>query len=350
MKITATTLSILGFASQAFAHYRFTTLHVNGKAASEFQYIRKWTPIYNNGPVEDVTLESIRCNVNPSAAEETLTISAGSQIGFSADQAVLHPGPYMAYLAKAPSGVDISSWDGNGDWFKIFELGATSISSSGITWDNTAGPWNFNIPKDTPSGSYLLRFEHIGLHAAGAVNGAQHYMSCAQLNIVDGGNGVPGPTIKFPGGYKSSDPGILINIYYPVPTSYIIPGPKVWSSGSSGSTPVTSSTTTSTVATSTTAAPTTLVTSARPTTTSTSATVRPTTTTTSTSTTVRPTTTSVTVRPTTTSARPVPTGGAGVRVSEWNQCGGKNFKGATQCGQGLICKEWNPYYFQCIKA
>jgi hypothetical protein len=31
-----------------------------------------------------------------------------------------------------------------------------------------------------------------------------------------------------PGGYKATDPGIMINIYYPIPTSYKYPGPAVW--------------------------------------------------------------------------------------------------------------------------
>lgn len=41
---------------------------------------------------------------------------------------------------------------------------------------------------------------------------AQVYPACAQINVVNGGNGNPGPTIRFPGGYSGSDPGIRINI------------------------------------------------------------------------------------------------------------------------------------------
>ncbi|RPA73516.1 hypothetical protein BJ508DRAFT_419000 [Ascobolus immersus RN42] len=327
MKFTATAaFALLGFATQAFAHYRFTTLHVDGKAAGEFQYIRKWTPIYNNGPVEDVTLESIRCNVNPTPADETLKVAAGTQIGFSADQAIIHPGPYMAYMAKAPAGTDISRWDGNGDWFKIFELGTTSIDASGLSWDMSSGPWNFVIPKDTPSGQYLLRFEHIGLHGAGTRNGAQHYMTCAQIEVTNGGNGTPGPTIKFPGGYKQDDAGILINIYFPVPTSYTIPGPPVWS-GSSGS-PAPQPTTTVQPPV-TTAPPTTLTTSVRPTTTS---------------------TTPVPTSTTTSVPAPTQTPDDGATAGEWDQCGGASYSGPTKCAAGLTCVEYNPYYSQCIKA
>lgn len=85
------------------------------------------------------------------------------------------------------------------------------------------------IPAGTPSGDYLVRIEHIALHGAESQGGAQFYIACGQLTVTGGGNGTPGPKVAFPGAYKATDPGILINIYYPVPTSYTPPGPKVWS-------------------------------------------------------------------------------------------------------------------------
>ena len=52
-------------------------------------------------------------------------------------------------------------------------------------------------------------------------------MSCFQLTV--GGSGSAKPdTVKFPGAYGVSDPGILINIYTTI-KNYQIPGPKVWS-------------------------------------------------------------------------------------------------------------------------
>ena len=85
------------------------------------------------------------------------------------------------------------------------------------------------LPKSLPSGEYLLRGEHIALHSASTAGGAQFYLSCAQIKVENGGNGNPGPKVAFPGAYKATDPGIMINIYYPVPTSYTAPGPAVWS-------------------------------------------------------------------------------------------------------------------------
>jgi cellulase len=52
-----------------------------------------------------------------------------------------------------------------------------------------------------------------------------------------------------------------------------------------------------------------------------------------------------------TSVRPKPTqGGSTGSIKEWAQCGGNGFQGAGSCASGLECKEWNPYYSQCIKS
>lgn len=77
------------------------------------------------------------------------------------------------------------------------------------------------------SGQYLLRAEHIALHVAGSVGGAQFYISCAQINVVGGGSGSPSPLVKLPGAYSATDPGILVNIYNNF-NSYTMPGPSVW--------------------------------------------------------------------------------------------------------------------------
>lgn len=84
---------------------------------------------------------------------------------------------------------------------------------------------NIPIPKCVANGEYLLRAEHIALHSASSVGGAQLYLSCAQINI-SGGSGTANPTkVSFPGAYKANDPGLVVNIYYPVPTNYQPPGP-----------------------------------------------------------------------------------------------------------------------------
>jgi hypothetical protein len=70
----------------------------------------------------------------------------------------------------------------------------------------------------------LVRFEHIGLHSASAPGGAQLYISCAQVNV-SGGSGSARPSLlSFPGAYSPNDPGLAVNIYWPVPTNYKAPG------------------------------------------------------------------------------------------------------------------------------
>ena len=77
-------------------------------------------------------------------------------------------------------------------------------------------------------GEYLLRVEHIALHAASAPSGAQLYISCAQLSVSGGSGGIKtGNLVAFPGAYSASDPGILFNPYYPPPSRYVNPGPAV---------------------------------------------------------------------------------------------------------------------------
>jgi len=70
--------------------------------------------------------------------------------------------------------------------------------------------------------------EHLGLHSASSPGGAQFYISCAQLKVTGGGSTEPSQKVAFPGAYKASDPGIQININWPIPTSYKNPGPAVF--------------------------------------------------------------------------------------------------------------------------
>lgn len=85
------------------------------------------------------------------------------------------------------------------------------------------GQYHFKIPTNIPSGQYLLRVETIGLHVAQTYPGAQFYSSCVQISVT-GGSGSTPSGVSFPGAYKGSDPGITINIYYPVPQTYTFPG------------------------------------------------------------------------------------------------------------------------------
>ncbi|KAF2440588.1 lytic polysaccharide monooxygenase [Karstenula rhodostoma CBS 690.94] len=225
-------LGALFLAATASAHYTFPALVAGGSTTGAWQYVRKTTNYQSNGPVTDVTSNQIRCyELSPGTpAQGTYEVAAGSTIGFTAQSSITHPGTLQFYMAKAPSGQTAASWDGSGNvWFKIFEQGPT-ITAKGLSWPSQdKSQVTVPIPKSLPSGEYLFRVEHIALHSAATAGGAQFYISCAQVKVTGGGSGTPGPLVSFPGAYKATDPGIMLNIYYPIPTSYTPPGPKVWS-------------------------------------------------------------------------------------------------------------------------
>jgi hypothetical protein len=75
--------------------------------------------------------------------------------------------------------------------------------------------YEFNIPAAVPSGKYLVRIEHIGVHNAANYGGAQFFVACGQVEVTGGGSGTPGPLVAFPGEYKPDHPGIYFNNYYP---------------------------------------------------------------------------------------------------------------------------------------
>ncbi|KAL4866953.1 hypothetical protein BDV12DRAFT_187049 [Aspergillus spectabilis] len=217
-------------ALTASAHYVFPALIKDGKVTGEWQYVRQWTGQYGNGPVESVEGVDIRCNKDGDngSATETLAVTAGGTIGFTVRSSISHPGPLLAYLAKAPGAA--AEFDGSGDvWFKIYE-DRPNISQGGLTWPSDgATTVEFTIPESIPDGDYLIRVEHIALHGAYSEGGAQFYISCGQLTVTGGGSASPSPLVAFPGAYSPTDPGILFSLYWPVPTEYTPPGPAVWS-------------------------------------------------------------------------------------------------------------------------
>ncbi|KAI0717819.1 glycoside hydrolase [Cerioporus squamosus] len=194
----APVVALLALASQALAHYTFPNLVVGGVKSGDWVNVRRTNNYNSQAPVTDVKSADFRCyNSETGATATTATVAAGSQLGIWADQAVYHPGVVNVYMAKAPG--DVSSWDGSGNvWFKVYQ--------------------------NLPSGQYLVRIEQIALHVAQTYGGAQFY-----INVTGGGSGTPGPLVAIPGVYTGNEPGILININYPIPANYTQPGPAVWS-------------------------------------------------------------------------------------------------------------------------
>jgi hypothetical protein len=308
-----------GLACQVAAHYTFPNLILSASPSSDWEYVRETDNFQSLGPETDVTSAEFTCydtteNLTPSTA----TVEAGSTIGFQAygnPSSIYHPGVVNVYMANA--GGDVSSFTGaSGDvWFKVYEISAVTDGGTTITFPSqNLTSVSFTVPSELPSGQYLVRMEAIALHVAFSFGGAQFYIACAQIEVTGGGNGTPGPLVAIPGVYTGYEPGILIDIYYPIPTNYTQPGPAVWpSSSSSGST-----------------------TSSKPAS-------SPTTSTKSSS------TASSTATKTASSPSSTPTGTGGTAV-EYAQCGGQGWTGPTACASPFVCTSSSVYYSQCLPA
>ncbi|KAH7094183.1 glycoside hydrolase [Auriculariales sp. MPI-PUGE-AT-0066] len=228
MNLSALVLTLIGLISHAGAHYTFPGFIANGATSGEYVNVRMTNNHWSHGPVQDVSSIDMRCyNTQNLQTATTVNVTAGSTVGFTVDGSISHPGPLLVYMAKAPGSVD--SFDGSGTvWFKIYQE-APTFSGGTISWPSSGKTTvNWAIPSALPSGEYLLRVEHIALHSASSTGGAQLYIACAQVRVSGGGSGNPSPLVSFPGAYKATDPGILFQLYYPVPTSYTMPGPAVW--------------------------------------------------------------------------------------------------------------------------
>ncbi|KUJ10798.1 uncharacterized protein LY89DRAFT_674914 [Mollisia scopiformis] len=187
----------------------------------------------------------------PVRAGETITASYNvanfNLTAVERDQWYHQYGPLLIYMARCP-GLSCAGWNGEGEvWFKIAEFGLVPGAK------NLRGPWmqgvllmgtsspgvEVRVPGALKTGAYLVRHEVVNLQSNRA-DGAQFYVSCAQV-FVEGGEGgkVPGErfSVAFPGAYKSSDPGLriagneisdgeLLEEYNT--TDYQFPGPLVW--------------------------------------------------------------------------------------------------------------------------
>ncbi|KAL2181186.1 glycoside hydrolase family 61 protein [Thermothelomyces heterothallicus CBS 202.75] len=317
-----TTLAAL--AGNAAAHATFQALWVDG-----VDYGAQCARLpASNSPVTDVTSNAIRCNANPSPARGKCPVKAGSTVTVEMHQQPgdrscsseaiggAHYGPVMVYMSKVS---DAASADGSSGWFKVFEDGWAKNPSGGSGDDDywgtkdlnsCCGKMNVKIPADLPSGDYLLRAEALALHTAGSAGGAQFYMTCYQLTVTGSGSASP-PTVSFPGAYKATDPGILVNIHAPL-SGYTVPGPAVYSGGSTKKAGSACTGCESTCAVG--SGPTATV-SQSPGSTATSA----------------------------------PGGGGGCTVQKYQQCGGEGYTGCTNCASGSTCSAVSPpYYSQCV--
>lgn len=147
--------------------------------------------------------------------------------------ALVFPSQSASYHCRPSSGTDTR--------IKISSYGLLHLycSEEFAEWaiPNPCGAGKHNAMDQVQKAS-LIRAK-IALHSASTFGGAQFYISCAQVNIVNGGNGNPSPLVSIPGVYTGvriasfssfrsplsshdcykREPGILINIYS-LPANY----------------------------------------------------------------------------------------------------------------------------------
>ncbi|KAI0480626.1 glycoside hydrolase [Xylariaceae sp. FL0804] len=224
----ATVAAVL-LAAAAEAHY--TLPNVDGTA--QWSSVRQTTNWETNNPVTDVTSSAIRCYEldEGESAPDTTAVTAGGTITIDIPLTLYHPGALSAYMAQVPSGSTAADWDGDGTvWFKIYQ-DLPTVSNGQYVWPSqNEAKATFTIPACLANGDYLFRTEHVALHVAESVGGAQFYLSCAQVTVSGGsGAGDPSDLVAFPGAYNATDPGLLINIYNNGGAAYQPAGPSVFS-------------------------------------------------------------------------------------------------------------------------
>ncbi|KAG9222230.1 hypothetical protein CCMSSC00406_0006527 [Pleurotus cornucopiae] len=195
--------------------------------------------IPGNGPVEDVSSIDVQCNGWAAGGFTTApapiygTIEAGKQVKLDwTTWPDSHVGPIITYMARVPSGVDITEWSPGtaAVWFKVAESGKTADGK----WAATDGLYandhiyTFTVPARLRPGQYIIRHEIIALHAAWSYPGAQVYPSCIQVEVTGNGNDLPTNLVSFPGEYTPTTPGLVYDVYTNT-GPYPIPGPAVWS-------------------------------------------------------------------------------------------------------------------------
>ncbi|KAK9383135.1 glycosyl hydrolase family 61-domain-containing protein [Kockiozyma suomiensis] len=186
-------------------------------------------------PVRNVSSNALTCNLDAKPAALTATAAAGKQITFYwTTWPYDHVGPVMTYLASCGDSPCSEISDPSAlSYFKINQKGYNVKTGVWAAQELMAAnnSWTVTIPSDIHPGYYILRHEILALHRAYEKNGAEFYPMCTNLLITGKGSAEP-VGVSIPGAYHSSDPGILIDIYNGVP-SYVIPGPSVYSAGSS---------------------------------------------------------------------------------------------------------------------
>ncbi|CAI7602293.1 unnamed protein product [Penicillium bialowiezense] len=370
------------FASLVAAHGHVTNIVINGVSfggwdIGSYPYtdspptVVAWgTPNTANGFIEPdgYTTSDIICHNNATNAKGHAVVAAGDRVFLQwTDWPDSHHGPVIDYLASCGTSGCETVDKNKLEFFKIDGVGLVDDATVPGTWGDDqlidqGSSWMVEIPSSIAPGYYVLRHELIALHSAGTEGGAQNYPQCFNLQVTGSGSDVPAGVLgtKL---YSPTDPGILVNIYTSLST-YVVPGPTLYSGAVSitqttsaitaTGTPITGSGAAAAAATGSASGTVTSATSEASIESAAATSISEATTTAAPATTAQPKTlVTVSRKPTSAIATPVPTAvptsaAAGGSQAVYQQCGGINWKGATACASPAACSSMNPYYSQCV--
>ncbi|KAF8750787.1 Glycoside Hydrolase Family 61 [Rhizoctonia solani] len=343
-------LGLLSVASSVLAHGFAVELTVSNPPATYTAYNPYQDPYMNpaperisrkipgNGPVEDITSTDIQCNggelfllVSSPLLRLVPTLASTGRTNGPPLTWARSSLTWPRLLRTLPSGLQEPIW------FKIDEAGLEN------------GKWAGTDILLEQNGLWTI----IALHAAGSYPGAQFYPACHQFEITGSGSALPDDAdlVAFPGAYTPETPGVLERRWLgsgnggsgAVSSTAAAPSSTAVAS-STAAAPSSTAAASSVESEAPSSAPATVPASSEVPEVPASSTVAPV------SSTAAPVSSTAAPAPVSSSAAPsTPTGGAGA-AQLYAQCGGSNFNGPKGCAAPYICKEWNPYYSQCIQA
>ncbi|KAF2826373.1 hypothetical protein CC86DRAFT_417458 [Ophiobolus disseminans] len=229
-------------ATSVHAHGLLSAISVDATAFTSynpsFQYqnpapeVIEWScpQCQDNGFVEPsmyTDVAKIACHKDATAGAKVAQVKAGGTIDIQwTTWPESHVGPVIDYLAKVDDVTTATAKDL--EFFKIDAAGyeggewaATKLLKNNLTWSVT-------VPENIAAGQYVLRHEIIALHSAGQDNGAQNYPKCINIEVTGSGTETPAG-VTADKLYTPTDPGIKVNVYSGDLSSYVIPGPALFS-------------------------------------------------------------------------------------------------------------------------
>ncbi|KAF2871788.1 glycosyl hydrolase family 61-domain-containing protein [Massariosphaeria phaeospora] len=147
---------------------------------------------------------------------------------------IVHEGPVMMHLSRAPAGQDLRTYDGSGEWVKIYTLGIEIRKelANPVFWlphnDGKEAPrFISTIPKQTPAGKYLVRVDQVYYGNSQYNTAPQLFPACAQIEVVSDTTGDLPKGIKIPENLQMDQPG-MTSKYEDLPNKYTYPGGPLW--------------------------------------------------------------------------------------------------------------------------